>query len=167
MKRPLDLVRSGICAGPGISREDRKIFAVIPKSMPESLTSNLNRITESKASPAEDRESPIISTKGPPGVLMTASENIVRHCPKCGSIRVRRSRRRGLVERLLNGLGGAICRCHDCRGRQAWFGLTPIRLGGTDPESSPWTGLVLFMIGLGGGVLLIYWFLAHYSGLSG
>jgi len=45
---------------------------------------------------------------------MTATENLVRHCPKCGSVRVRRSRRRGPLEGLLASMGGEICRCHDC-----------------------------------------------------
>src|SRR5258708_24414106 len=58
-----------------------------------------------------------------PGGFMTATETYVRHCPKCGSVRVHRSRRRGPLERVLASLGAAICRCHDCCGRQAWFGL--------------------------------------------
>ena len=45
-----------------------------------------------------------------------------RRCIKCGSSRVYRSRRRGPVDHVLSWLGAKICRCHDCRLRQAWFG---------------------------------------------
>ena len=41
---------------------------------------------------------------------MTATDNCVRHCPKCGSVRVHHSRRKGFLEGLLVMLGGEICR---------------------------------------------------------
>jgi hypothetical protein len=87
---------------------------------------------------------------------MTATDNPVRHCPKCGSMRLRRSRRRGPLEGLIAGLGAEICRCHDCSLRRAWFGISPLPIGNRDPEGSPWAGLLT--IGSGGIVLaLILW----------
>ena len=92
---------------------------------------------------------------------MTAAENLVRHCPKCGSVRVHRSRRRGPLEGLIAGLGAEICRCHDCCLRRAWFGVSPVPIGNRDPEGSSWAGLV--MIGSGGVVLiLILWALIGF-----
>ncbi len=49
-------------------------------------------------------------------------------CPKCGSSRVRRSRRRTSVDHALARLGAHIRRCHDCRTRRAWFGVHPLPL---------------------------------------
>lgn len=87
---------------------------------------------------------------------MTASDNQVRHCPKCGSVRVHRSRRRGPFEGLIASLGAEICRCHDCCLRRAWFGITPIPIGNRDPEGSPWASVV--MVGSGGALLvLVLW----------
>jgi len=37
---------------------------------------------------------------------MTATENLLQHCPKCGSVCVHRSRRKGFFEALLVSLGG-------------------------------------------------------------
>jgi hypothetical protein len=83
---------------------------------------------------------------------MIAADNPVRHCPKCGSVRVHRSRRRGPIEGLFAGLGAEICRCHDCCLRRAWFGISPIPIGNRDPEGSPWAGLVTIA---SGGVVLV------------
>ena len=44
---------------------------------------------------------------------------------------------------MIAALGGAICRCHDCRSRQAWFGMSPVPIGNVDPEANPWAALVL------------------------
>jgi len=93
---------------------------------------------------------------------MTATENLVRHCPKCGSVRVRRSRRRGPLEGLLASMGGEICRCHDCCSRKAWFGVSPFPIGNRDPEAPPWAGVL--MIGSGGAVLaLVWWVIARFA----
>jgi hypothetical protein len=98
---------------------------------------------------------------------MTASENIVRHCPKCGSVRVHRSRRRGPVEQLIACMGGEICRCHDCCGRQAWFGPSPWPIGNTDPEVSPWAGIALFVSGCAGCLGLVWWIVVRYTHMIG
>jgi hypothetical protein len=84
---------------------------------------------------------------------MTVTDNQVRHCPKCGSVRIHRSRRRGPIESLIAALGAEICRCHDCCLRRAWFGISPIPIGNRDPEGSPWAGLMT--IGSGGVVLVL------------
>jgi hypothetical protein len=91
-----------------------------------------------------------------------SSDNLVRHCPKCGSIRVHRSRRRGPIEKLLAAMGGAICRCHDCCARQAWFGVSPIPIGNRDPQAPPWAGIV--MIGSGcAGLVLVWWVVTRFA----
>ena len=45
-----------------------------------------------------------------------------RPCPRCGSPRVYRSHRRGLLERLLSLVGLKIRRCHACNLRFTRFG---------------------------------------------
>ena len=92
---------------------------------------------------------------------MTVADNQVRHCPKCGSMRVHRSRRRGPIEGLIARLGAEICRCHDCCLRRAWFGVSPIPIGNRDPEGPPWAGLLT--IASGGAVLtLALWALIRF-----
>ena len=98
---------------------------------------------------------------------MTEATSIVRHCPKCGSIRVHRSRRRGPIERLLSALGGDICRCHDCRARQAWFGVSPFPIGNTDPAASPWTSIAVFLSGFTVCLVLLWWMVTRFTELSG
>ena len=58
-----------------------------------------------------------------------------RRCPRCGSDRLYQSHRRGLLEKTLAAFGAQVRRCHSCRARHSWFGLTAIRLGdsATDP----------------------------------
>jgi hypothetical protein len=97
---------------------------------------------------------------------MTASEdseNLVRHCPKCGSIRVHHSRRRGPIERVLAALGGAICRCHDCCARQAWFGFSPVPIGNKDPESPAWAGIAMIGSGCAAGFALVWWVVTRFA----
>lgn len=88
------------------------------------------------------------------------------HCPKCGSIRVHRSRRRGIVEYVLARLGAEICRCHDCRARQAWIGSFPVRISAAAADE-PRLGLALYCAGLLACVLLVWWMVTRYTGLSG
>jgi hypothetical protein len=96
---------------------------------------------------------------------MTATDNPLRHCPKCGSIRVRHSRRKGFFEALLVSLGGEICRCHDCCSRKAWFGISPIPIGNRDPEAPAWAGLLL--LGSGAAVVaLVVWVIVRLAGKS-
>jgi len=96
---------------------------------------------------------------------MTATENPVRHCPKCGSVRVRHSRRRGPLEALLESMGGEICRCHDCCSRKAWFGTSPFPIGNRDPEGPLWAGYL--MMGSGAAALaLVCWVIVRLSGKS-
>jgi hypothetical protein len=88
--------------------------------------------------------------------------NPVRHCPKCGSVRVHRSRRRGLLDQALAALGGEICRCHDCRGRQAWFGFSPIPIGNRDPDVPSWAGLAMVSSALA-GLVLVWWVVTRFA----
>lgn len=89
-----------------------------------------------------------------------------RHCPKCGSVRVHRSRRRGIVESVLSRLGAEICRCHDCRSRRAWFGLARIRLNAAATDE-PQFELALFGTGFVACILFVWWMITRYTGLSG
>jgi hypothetical protein len=98
---------------------------------------------------------------------MTATENIIRHCPKCGSVRVHRSRKRGPIERTITWLGADIRRCHDCRARQAWFGFSPIPIGNTDPKANPWAGILLFLSCCAGCFAAVWWLVVRFTGLSG
>lgn len=98
---------------------------------------------------------------------MTATETYVRHCPKCGSVRVHRSRRRGPLERVLASLGAAICRCHDCCGRQAWFGVSPIPIGNKDPRANPVAALAALLMGVGISAALLWWMFTHLLPFTG
>ncbi|HEV2198927.1 MAG TPA: hypothetical protein VGR73_03830 [Bryobacteraceae bacterium] len=98
---------------------------------------------------------------------MTATETYVRHCPKCGSVRVHRSRRRGPLERVLASFGAAICRCHDCCGRQAWFGLSPIPIGNKDPRTNPVAALAALLMGVGISAALLWWMFTHLLPFTG
>ncbi len=86
---------------------------------------------------------------------MTATDNCVRHCPKCGSVRVHQSRRKGFFEGFLVSLGGEICRCHDCCCRKAWFGGSPIPIGNRDPEAPAWARLLA--VGSAAAVVAVVW----------
>jgi hypothetical protein len=88
---------------------------------------------------------------------VSLTENPVRHCPKCGSLRVHRSRRRGPVEYVLASLGASICRCHDCCGRQAWFGCSPLPIGNRDPNASPVLSLAMLLTGAAASLGLLWW----------
>ncbi len=95
------------------------------------------------------------------------AQALVRHCPKCGSVRVHRSRRKGMLDAGLDALGADILRCHDCRARQAWFGLTPLRLRGAQGDGPALTGIILFATGSVACVLLIWWMISRFTDLSG
>lgn len=96
---------------------------------------------------------------------MTMTDNWVRHCPKCGSVRVHQSRRKGFFEGLLAWLGGEICRCHDCCCRKAWFGGSPVPIGNRDPEAPAWARLLA--VGSGGAVVaLLWWMIDRLAGKS-
>jgi predicted RNA-binding Zn-ribbon protein involved in translation (DUF1610 family) len=66
-----------------------------------------------------------MSTEMTPAILNRASGIT---CPRCGSTRVHRSRRKNVLDRVLSLLGAQVRRCHDCRSRQAWFGWVSIRI---------------------------------------
>ena len=98
---------------------------------------------------------------------MTPAENGIRHCPRCGSVRVHHSRRRGPIERLLSWFGGEICRCHDCRARQAWFGVSPFPIGNRDPAASPWANILVYVSGVGACVVLAWWVITRFTTIAG
>ena len=47
------------------------------------------------------------------------SRHEARSCPSCGALKVYRSRRKGITERLLAVVGARICRCRGCNVRFA------------------------------------------------
>jgi predicted RNA-binding Zn-ribbon protein involved in translation (DUF1610 family) len=95
--------------------------------------------------------------------VQPSSEHYVRHCPKCGSMRVHRSRRRGPVERLLAAFGASICRCHDCRARQAWFGISPIPIGNADPDAVPWLATAFVVSGVFVSLVIVWLFIERFG----
>lgn len=99
--------------------------------------------------------------------MNTPSARHVRHCPKCGSVRVHRSRCRGPFERVLSSLGAAICRCHDCCARQAWFGLSPIPIGNRDPRAHPLASIAVLLTGVAASVALLWFMLTRLLPFSG
>lgn len=99
---------------------------------------------------------------------MTHAEvGLARRCLRCGSLRVQRSRRRGPLEQIAVPLGGAVCRCHDCRTRQVYFGSISWQLRDRDPETPAWAGVLLYCSTLGACVWLIWWMVRNYTGISG
>jgi hypothetical protein len=79
------------------------------------------------------------------------------HCPKCGSNRVRRSRRRSMYDRLLARLGAHLRRCHDCRTRRAWFGIHSLPLWGANSVGAKLTSFSLVGSGLTACLLVVWW----------
>ncbi len=88
-----------------------------------------------------------------------------RRCPHCGSDRLHQSHRRGGIERVLTVLGGKIRRCHSCRARHSWFGLTAIRLGDSATDRGVSGTLIL-----GGGfvacIALVWFMITRFGALS-
>jgi hypothetical protein len=68
---------------------------------------------------------------------------------------------------VLASLGAAICRCHDCCGRQAWFGVSPVPIGNRDPHSNPVVSLVALMAGVGLSAAFLWWMFTHVLPFSG
>jgi predicted RNA-binding Zn-ribbon protein involved in translation (DUF1610 family) len=63
-----------------------------------------------------------------PGIFRTLQH---RPCPRCGSARIHRSRRRTITERTMSVLGVWTRRCHDCGLRFVRFLGVTIELGQT------------------------------------
>jgi hypothetical protein len=68
---------------------------------------------------------------------------------------------------VLASLGAAICRCHDCCGRQAWFGASPLPIGNRDPNANPVVSVVVLLAGVSGSVGFLYWMFTHLTPFSG
>lgn len=89
----------------------------------------------------------------------------LRRCPVCGSDRLNPSRRRGVSEWVFSHAGGAIQRCHACRARLCWFGLTSIRLGEDARDGILASGAII----CGASLLCIvalWWMIARLTGPS-
>ena len=82
--------------------------------------------------------------------------NTNRKCPKCGSTRLSRSHRRGVLERALHWLGADIRRCHDCRMRRAWYGRLMVPLASVE-SAAKWGGLAVMCSGCLVCLLLVWW----------
>ena len=83
-----------------------------------------------------------------------------RHCPKCASERIHRSRRRGLLEHLLSLAGGEIRRCHDCRARRCWFGSARLTLPESDTPGRG-AGIVVLCSGFIFCLALVWWMITR------
>ena|SRR5581483_1449551 len=60
---------------------------------------------------------------------MRAEPTMEIRCPKCGSGRLYRSRRRNFIERALVLVGGELRRCHECGLRYVRTGESLLRTG--------------------------------------
>ena len=86
-------------------------------------------------------------------------------CPRCGSARVQKSRRRGSLERLLGMLGARVRRCHACRVRYArWLGRT-IYLESFRRSLRHYGRLVLVLGGTAVFLILLLWVVSRQSGV--
>ena len=84
-------------------------------------------------------------------------------CPKCGSNQVFRSHRRDLLERFYHWMGAELRRCHECRGRRAWYGSLSFPLA--DPEARPnrWVGKAAFASGCAASILAAWWIISRLT----
>ena len=88
------------------------------------------------------------------------------HCPKCGSARIHRSHRKGLLDYLMSRLGADICRCHDCRARRIWIQSTSFPLASADSPEARWT-LALVASSFLACLALVWWAITRFGELSG
>ena len=91
--------------------------------------------------------------------------NKQRFCPRCGSVRLYPSHRRGAGEKMLAAMGAAIRRCHSCRARTCWFGLTAIRLGDNAKEGSLSSGVAV-VAGCVVCIALVWWMITRFTQLN-
>jgi hypothetical protein len=103
----------------------------------------------------------------PPNAAPSAQLRSLVRCPKCGSSRVHRSRRRATVDHVLARLGAHIRRCHDCRTRQAWFGVHPVPLSDANSALARLTGLGLIAGGLLACLVGVWWMISRIKAGAG
>lgn len=84
-------------------------------------------------------------------------------CPRCHSIRTRRSHRQGALDLMLASFGAKMRRCHDCNRRFAAFSRFCIPLGARGGGLSKALALAL---AFGAGWLLVLW-VVHRLGMQG
>jgi hypothetical protein len=87
-----------------------------------------------------------------------------RNCPKCGSSRVHRSRRRGMLDGLLSHIGGEIRRCHDCRSRRCWFGTAALPLARDGVHEETRTGSLVLGTAFLVCLALVWWTVRRFAG---
>lgn len=87
-----------------------------------------------------------------------------RHCPKCGSNRLHRSRRRGLIDGALSRLGGEIRRCHDCGSRRCWFGVDALPLARAGVPEGVRAGGFALCTGVLACLALVWWTVTRFAG---
>jgi hypothetical protein len=78
-------------------------------------------------------------------------------CPKCNSERVRRSHRKGGLERILSFLGLSARRCHDCNVRFLMIGKSMLYRSDVDVLLRNVTIVVLAAIALLAIVMVVLW----------
>jgi predicted RNA-binding Zn-ribbon protein involved in translation (DUF1610 family) len=101
---------------------------------------------------------------------MTAASSprhVPRNCPQCGSARIHRSHRKGLLDHILSWCGAEICRCHDCRVRRVWIWSHPFRLASADTREDRWTAIAVLASGFLACMVLVWWAITRFGELAG
>jgi len=91
----------------------------------------------------------------------------VRPCPSCGAIKVYRSRRKGITERLLAVVGARIRRCHACNVRFALLFNSALFIDDGRRALRRATLLVLLMLtGVALVGLMMLWFMGRQAAVG-
>jgi hypothetical protein len=92
---------------------------------------------------------------------------VPRNCPKCGSGRIHRSHRKGLLDYVLSWCGADICRCHDCQIRRAWIQSSAFPLASADSPEERWTTVAVLASTFLACLALVWWAITRFGALSG
>jgi len=95
------------------------------------------------------------------------TDRVARNCPKCGSTRIHRSHRKGVLDNLLSCFGAEVCRCHDCRIRHAWFRSSSLPLVSADSDQGRWASLAVLASSFLACLELVWWAITRFGELSG
>jgi len=97
----------------------------------------------------------------------SAKPSITAICPKCGSLKVHRSRRHGVLERLVALAGLRFRRCHECNTRFATFGNSVLLKTDVDGLLRKIGIALLMMLALIIVVAIVMWFSGKQESFSG
>jgi hypothetical protein len=96
----------------------------------------------------------------------SAKTSITAICHKCGSHRVHRSRRRGVLERVVALAGMRFRRCHECNTRFATFGNSVLLKSDVDSLLRKVGIALLMMAALIVVVAVVMWFSGQQESAS-